>query len=42
MSEIDYKQLYIQAEQETIAQKTEEILADPEGYECAACCIEGG
>lgn len=41
MSEIDYTQLYIQAELETIAQKTEDILADPDGYECSACCIEG-
>lgn len=41
MSEIDYTQLYIQAELETIAQKTEDILADPDRYECSACCIEG-
>ena len=40
MSDIDYTELYRQAELETIAQKTEDILADPDGYECSACCIE--
>lgn len=41
MSDIDYTEPYRQAELETIAQKTEDILADPDGYECSACCIEG-
>ena len=41
MSEIDWAKLRAEAEAETIADKTAEILADPDSYECHACAIEG-
>ena len=41
MKNIDWARLRAEAEAETIAQKSHEILADPNGYECDACCIEG-
>ena len=41
MSEIDWIAIRAQAEEETIAEKSAEILANPDEYECNACCIEG-
>lgn len=41
MSEIDWIAIRAQAEEETIAEKSAEILANPDEYECHACCIEG-
>lgn len=39
LEELDRQLKILQGE--TIAEKTKEILEDPDGYECSACCIEG-
>jgi len=39
--QIDWAAIRAQVEAETIANKSAEILADPDSYECVACCIEG-
>ncbi len=39
--DIDWAALYAQAKAERITETTEQILADPDAYECHACAIEG-
>lgn len=40
LENIDWVAVRAEAEAEVIADKTAEILADADAYECVACCIE--